>query len=110
VVFTAIGFYGGFVQAGVGFLLLAGLVLGGGLDLVSGNAAKVVLILGFTIVALPVFLVAGQVALVAGGVLAIGNMTGAWIASNLAVAKGAGWIRWVVVVAALVAAARMLLR
>lgn len=110
VAFTAIGFYGGFVQAGVGFLLLAGLVLGGGLDLVSGNAAKVVLILGFTIVALPVFVVAGQVALVAGGVLAIGNMTGAWIASNLAVAKGAGWIRWVVVGAALVAAARMLLR
>jgi uncharacterized membrane protein YfcA len=110
VVFTAIGFYGGFVQAGVGFLILAGLVLGGGLNLVSGNAAKVVLILAFTIVALPVFLIAGQVSLLAGGVLAIGNMTGAWIASNLAVAKGGGWIRWVVVVAALAAAVRMLLR
>lgn len=110
VVFTAIGFYGGFVQAGVGFLILAGLVLGGGLNLVSGNAAKVVLILAFTVVALPVFLIAGQVSLLAGGVLAIGNMTGAWIASNLAVAKGGGWIRWVVVVAALAAAVRMLLR
>lgn len=110
VAFAAIGFYGGFVQAGVGFLILAGLVLGSGLDLVSGNAAKVVLILGFTVIALPVFLMAGQVALLAGGVLAIGNMTGAWIASRLAMAKGAGWIRWVVVIAALAAAARMLLR
>lgn len=110
IVFLVIGFYGGFVQAGVGFLILAALVLGGGLNLVSGNAAKVVLILAFTAVALPVFLFAGQVSLLAGGVLAIGNMTGAWIASNLAVAKGGGWIRWVVVVAALVAAARMLLR
>lgn len=109
-VFTAVGFYGGFVQAGVGFLILAGLVLGGGLNLVSGNAAKVVLILAFTMVALPVFLFAGQVSLLAGGVLALGNMTGAWVASNLAVAKGGGWIRWVVVVAALAAAARMLLR
>lgn len=110
VVFTAIGFYGGFVQAGVGFLLLAGLVLGGGLNLVSGNAAKVVLILAFTVVALPVFFFAGQVSLLAGGVLAMGNMTGAWVASNLAVARGGGWIRWVVVVAALAAAVRLLLR
>lgn len=110
VVFSGIGFYGGFVQAGVGFLLLGGLVLGGGLNLVSGNAAKVLLIVSFTLVALSVFLFAGQVSLLAGGVLAIGNMSGAWIASNLAVAKGAGWIRWVVVAAALVAAARMLLR
>jgi uncharacterized membrane protein YfcA len=109
-VFIAVGFYGGFIQAGVGFLLLAGLVLGGGLNLVTGNAAKVALIVAFTIVALPVFLFAGQVSLLAGGVLALGNMTGAWIASNLAVSKGGGWIRWVIVVAALAAAARMLLR
>lgn len=110
IVFGAIGFYGGFVQAGVGFLLLGALVLGGGLNLVTGNAVKVVLVLAFTVVALPVFLVAGQVSLLAGGVLAVGNMAGAWIASNLAVSKGGGWIRWVVVVAALGAAARMLLR
>jgi uncharacterized membrane protein YfcA len=107
-VFGAIGFYGGFVQAGVGFLLLGGLVIGGGLTLVTGNAAKVLLILAFTAVALPVFLLAGQVSLLAGVVLAAGNMSGAWIASRLAVKKGAGWIRLVVVVAALTAAARML--
>lgn len=106
--FGAIGFYGGFVQAGVGFLLLGGLVIGGGLTLVTGNAAKVLLVLSFTVVALPVFLLAGQVSIIAGLVLAAGNMTGAWVASRLAVEKGAGWIRWVVVAAALVAAARML--
>ncbi len=44
-IFFGIGFYGGFVQAGVGFLFLMGLVLGSGLDLVKGNAAKVLLIL-----------------------------------------------------------------
>lgn len=108
-VFGAIGFYGGFVQAGVGFLLLAGLVIGGGLTLVTGNAAKVLLVLCFTAVALPVFFLAGQVDLLAGVVLAVGNMTGAWIASRLAVEKGAGWIRWVVVVAAIGAAIRMIL-
>ena len=43
--FLGIGVYGGYVQAGVGFLLLSGLVLGGGMDLVRGNAAKVFLVL-----------------------------------------------------------------
>ena len=39
-----------------------------------------------------------------------GNMAGAWIGSALAIRKGAAWIRWVVVLAALLAATRMLLR
>ena len=107
--FFGIGFYGGFVQAGVGFLLLAGLVLGGGFDLVKGNAAKVFLVLLYTPVTLLLFWRAGQVAWVAGLVLAVGNMSGAFLASWLAVKKGAGWIRWVLVAAALAAAAKMLL-
>jgi len=107
--FLAIGFYGGFVQAGVGFLLLAALVLGGGLDLVRGNAAKVVLVLAYTPIALFLFARAGQVDLRVGLVLSIGQMTGAWVAARLAVRKGASWVRWILIVAAVIAAARMLL-
>jgi len=107
--FLAIGFYGGFVQAGVGFLLLAGLVLGGGFGLVNGNAAKVTLILLYTPVVLILFATADQVDLGVGLVLGMGNMAGAWIASNLAIKKGAGWIRWVLIIAAIAAALRMLL-
>ena len=44
-----------------------------------------------------------------GLVLAVGNMAGALIASRLAMKNGAGWIRWVIVVAAIGAALRMLL-
>jgi uncharacterized membrane protein YfcA len=106
-VFLGIGFYGGFVQAGVGFLLLAGLVLGSGLNLVNGNAAKVVLIALYTPVALLLFARAAQVDLVVGVVLATGQIAGAWIASRLAVTQGAAWVRWVLVAAALVAAARL---
>jgi uncharacterized membrane protein YfcA len=108
-IFFGIGFYGGFVQAGVGFLLLGGLVLGSGMDLVSGNAAKVVLILAYTPVALFFFASASQVDIQVGLVLSIGQVTGAWIAARLAVLKGAAWVRWVLVVAAIVAALRMLL-
>lgn len=107
-VFLGIGFYGGFVQAGVGFLLLIGLVMGGGLDLVRGNAVKVLLILVYTPVALIFFAGASQIDLVVGLVLAAGNSTGAWFASRLAVKRGAGWIRWVLVVVAIGAAIRML--
>ncbi len=107
--FLGVGFYGGFVQAGVGFLMLAGLVLGGGFGLVKGNAAKVTLILLYTPLVLILFASADQVDLGVGLVLGSGNMAGAWIASNLAVKKGAGWIRWVLIVAAIAAALRMLL-
>lgn len=106
--FFGIGLYGGFVQAGVGFLILAALVIGGGLGLVKGNAAKVVVVLAYTPVTLLLFARAAQVDIKAGVILGIGNMTGAFIASRLAIKKGAGWIRWVLVFAAVAAAARML--
>lgn len=108
-VFFGVGFYGGFIQAGVGFLLLAALVVGGGLDLVRGNAAKVFLILVYTPVALLLFASAAQVNWSYGLVMGIGNVTGAILATRLAVKKGAGWIRWVLIVMAIVAATRMLL-
>lgn len=107
-IFFAIGFYGGFVQAGVGFLLLAGLVLAEGLDLVRGNGAKVLLILLYTPVALVFFARASAVNWAVGLTLAVGNTAGAYLASRLAVAKGAPWIRWLLVVVAIGAAVRML--
>ena len=93
IVFFGIGFYGGFVQAGVGFILLAGLVLGAGMNLVNGNAAKVVLIAAYSPIAILLFARAAQVDLAVGAVLALGQMSGAWAGSRLAVLKGAAWIR-----------------
>jgi uncharacterized membrane protein YfcA len=107
--FFGIGLFGGFIQVGVGFLLLAGLVLGSGLDLVRGNAAKVLLVLVYTPAVLLIFWQDQQVDLVAGLVLACGNMTGAYVAARLAVKKGAAWVRWVLIGAAVLAAVRMLL-
>ena len=107
IVFFGIGFFGGFIQAGVGFLLLAGLVLGAGMNLVNGNASKVVLIAAYSPIAILLFARASQVDLAVGAVLAVGQMSGAWAGSRLAVLKGASWIRWVLVAAALVAAARL---
>ncbi|HEY8521743.1 MAG TPA: sulfite exporter TauE/SafE family protein, partial [Gammaproteobacteria bacterium] len=54
-VFFAIGVYGGFIQAGVGIFLIAGLVLGAGFELVRANAVKNLIVLVFTAAALVVF-------------------------------------------------------
>jgi len=108
IVFFGIGFYGGFVQAGVGFLLLAGLVLAEGLDLVRGNGAKVLLILLYTPVALVFFAQAAAVDWKVGLTMAVGNTAGSYLAARLAVARGARWIRWLLVVVAVGAAVRML--
>ncbi|MEZ5000706.1 MAG: sulfite exporter TauE/SafE family protein [Bacteroidales bacterium] len=72
----AIGIYGGFIQAGVGFFLLAWLVLGVGADLVKANALKVFIVMGFTIVALVVFVINRQVNFKIGLILVAGNMIG----------------------------------
>jgi len=106
--FWGAGFYAGFLQAGVGFLLLAVLAGGLALDLVKANAVKVFIVLLGTIPTLLIFGLKGQLWIVHGLVLACGNMTGAAIASRLAVRKGAAWVRYVVVVAACLAIAKLL--
>lgn len=101
IVFFLIGAYGGFIQAGVGFFLLAGLVLVEGMDLVRSNAIKVFLILLYTPLALLIFILNDQVDYKLGLILAIGNMAGAWIGSKVAVSWGPKFIRWVLIVALL---------
>jgi len=108
IVFVVLGFYGGFIQAGVGFMLLAALVFGVGFDLVTGNAAKVLLIATYTPIALFLFARAGQVDYAVGAVLAVGQVFGALIAARMAIRRGADWVRWILIGAALLAAGRLL--
>ncbi len=79
------GVYGGFVQAGVGFLLLS--VLAGSLryDLVRANALKLVCSLGFTVVALAVFISQGLVNWQYGLILSVGFIVGAYVGVKLAI-------------------------
>ncbi|MCA1756487.1 MAG: sulfite exporter TauE/SafE family protein [Bacteroidales bacterium] len=102
-----IGIYGGFIQAGVGFFLLAWLVLGVGADLVKANALKVFIVMGFTLVALVVFFVNRQVDLKIGLILAAGNMGGAWIAAKSAVKRGAVFVRWILLITVFLAGLKL---
>ncbi len=107
-VFFAIGAYGGFIQAGVGIFLLAGLVLSAGYDLVRANAVKLLIVLCFTVFALGVFVINNQVNWLVGLVLAVGNMTGAWVASRIAVKRGARFVRWLLIAVLIVSGAMLL--
>lgn len=106
--FCGVGVYGGFIQAGVGFFLLAALVLGHGVDLVRANALKVFIILLYTPVALVVFVLHGQVHWGAGLTLALGNVLGALVATRVAVSWGPRFVRWVLLIALLVAAVKLI--
>jgi len=99
ILFFFIGIYGGFIQIGTGFFLLTGLVLSEGLDLIKANAVKVFIILLYTPLALAIFIFHGQVDFKLGLILAIGNMTGAWIGTKVAVSWGPKFIRWVLIIA-----------
>jgi uncharacterized protein len=96
-VFFLIGLYGGFIQAGVGVFLLAGLVMAGGYDVVRANAVKVLVILCFTVLALGVFILNDQVRWDIGLVLGAGNMTGAWLGTRTAAKRGAKFVRWLLI-------------
>jgi uncharacterized membrane protein YfcA len=103
-----LGVYGGFLQAGIGVLLISTLVLSGGYDVVRGNALKFALVLVFTAVSLALFAGLGQVRWVPGLVVAAGTIFGGDIGARLVIAKGARWVRWFVVLAAILAIVELL--
>ncbi len=99
IIFFFVGVYGGFIQMGIGFFMLAALVLGAGYDLVKANSIKVLIALLYTIFALGIFVYHKQVDITAGLILAAGNMIGAWIGVHFQVKGGAKYVRYVLILA-----------
>jgi len=98
----AVGYYGGFAQAGVGIFLLA--ILGGLLryDLVRANALKGLLITAFTGLSLLVFVGASQVEWIPGIVLGVGMVLGALAGVRFAIQTGHETLRRFVLAVAIV--------
>ena len=93
------GFYGGFIQAGVGFILIAIIHNLMNIDLVRTNMHKVFIVAVYTIAAIGIFAWQGQIWWLTGLILMIGMSIGGWIGSNLAVNKGDAFIRTVLYIA-----------
>ncbi|HAZ04558.1 MAG: hypothetical protein A2W90_17160 [Bacteroidetes bacterium GWF2_42_66] len=106
-IFFLIGFYGGFIQIGVGFILIVGLVFGCGYDLVKTNAVKVFIILFYTAFALVIFIWNKQVDFASGLILASGNMMGAWLGAKFTIKGGSEYVRYVLIIALVVMTAKL---
>ncbi len=103
-----IGFYGGFIQVGVGFLLMAALQYLMRINLVLVNMHKVFIVLIYTFPALIIFIVTDNVNWPLGLVLAAGNAFGAWWSAKLAVKKGEKLIKGILITAILIMSLKLL--
>ncbi len=88
VVFFLVGVYGGFLQAGVGVLLLLTMSAFLGRDLAGSNGLKQAVVAAWTLPVVVWFAYEGQVSWVPGLILGVGNLLGAWIGAKMAIAKG----------------------
>ena len=89
------GVYGGFVQAGVGFILIAALSGGLRYDLIRTNGLKSVCTAVFSGVALLIFALRDQVWWVPGVILALGSIAGAWLSVHFALKVGQNTLKWI---------------
>ncbi len=92
------GVYGGFIQAGVGFLLLGVLVGTLRHDLITANALKLVVTLAFGTVSLGIFVWAGMVSWTPAVILAASSIVGARLGVRLVMKVPATGLRWFVFV------------
>lgn len=99
------GFYGGFVQAGVGFILITAFAGVLRYDLVSCNALKVLSTVFFTAIALVIFIINDQVRWLPGLVLAVGTMIGAHIGVKMALKISQQSLKWFLFIMTLAASA-----
>lgn len=98
IIFFFLGIYGGFIQAGIGFLIIASLTTVHGFTMAKTNSIKVFVILCYTLAAVVVFYLGGKIRWEYGLTLAIGNSIGGWIGSRWSVGRSDRLIRMILLV------------
>lgn len=93
ITFFFFGIYGGFINAGIGFIIIIFLHFVHRMNLVRVNATKVVIVFIYTLAALIVFVLNNKVDWKLGLILAAGNGIGAWFGSRFSVKKGEEFIK-----------------
>jgi uncharacterized protein len=102
-----IGFYGGLIYIGIGYVLLAGLVLGAGFDLLRANALKAFIVMLYIPATLVLFILADLIHWQYALVISVGQAAGAVAATKASFKGGNGFIRWFMVVFILITLAEL---
>jgi len=108
-VMFAVGFYGGFIQAGVGFVIMSVLLHLYNMDLIKINMHKVFIVMVFTVPAVIMFIWTDNVDWFAAIALSIGMMFGTWFAVRMALKKGEKLVRIMLGVSLLIIAVKLFL-
>jgi hypothetical protein len=107
IAFFFVGLYGGFIQAGVGFIMLFALSSINNFTLVKSNAIKVFVTLIFTISSIAVFILNDKVNWKYGLLLAIGSALGGWLTSRWSVAKGDNLVKKIMIIMVIIMAIKL---
>jgi len=108
-VYFFVGIYGGFIQAGVGFVVLAYCVLYG-LDYVRGNAVKMFINLLTATLSLVIFIYYDKVVWLPGVCLGAGMAVGAVLAASFSVKAGNKFLKRFVSVAVIIFAVLLIIK
>lgn len=87
-----LGFYGGFVHIGIGFLIIFILHKIGGLNLIATNTHKILMVVPYSVASLLIFWGEVNVLWYAGISLALGTMFGGWVGAHVTVKDGGKYI------------------
>ena len=107
IAFFFIGLYGGFIQAGVGFIILLTLSSINQLSLVKSNAIKVTVALIYTLAAVAIFAYNDSINWKYGLILSLGNAAGGWFMSRWSVDKGDKFVKKVLIIMVLAMAIKL---
>ncbi|MEM9261078.1 MAG: sulfite exporter TauE/SafE family protein, partial [Bacteroidota bacterium] len=108
-VFLALGFYGGFIQMGMGVFFLAAMVLIARYNIIDSNAVKAAVVALYTIFAVGIFAYKGLIDWKIGLVMAAGQMAGGYLTARFAATdpRAGKWAYRILVVVVIWAILRM---
>ncbi len=98
IIFFFLGIYGGFINAGIGFLMLMILPYVNGLTLLKSNVTKVFVVATYSVAAVVVFALENKINYTLAIILTLGNASGAWVGSRWSVKKDDKVIKWFLII------------
>lgn len=107
IIFFFIGIYGGFIHAGVGFIILTVLSNFNGIKLSKANSIKVFVVFVYTTFALIIFIMENKINWILGINLGVGNAIGGWVASRWSYNKSDKIIKIFIVISSSIMAIKL---